>query len=57
MYYSRYFPDGNTTYDTAEYMQVQVSTNGTTWATVNGNIITDKGIGTRFLDMKYDLTS
>jgi hypothetical protein len=57
MYYSRYFPDGNTTYDTMEYMQVQVSTNGTTWATVNGNIITDKGIGTRFLDMNYDLTA
>ena len=42
MYYSRYFPDGNATYDTTEYMQVQVSTNGTTWVTVNGNIITDK---------------
>ncbi len=57
MYYSRYFPDGNATYDTTEYMQVQVSTNGTTWVTVNGNIITDKGIGTRFLDMDYVLNA
>ena len=56
MYYSRYFPDGNTTYDSIEYMQVQVSTNGgTSWTTVNGNIITDQGIGTRFTDLSYDL--
>ncbi len=58
MYYSRYFPDGNTTYDSIEYMQVQVSTNGgTSWTTVNGNIITDQGIGTRFTDLSYDLSS
>lgn len=58
MYYSRYFPDGNATYDTTEYMQVQVSTNGGgAWTTIGGNIITDQGIGTRFADLSYDLNA
>lgn len=57
MYYSRYFPDGNATYDPVEFMQVQVSDNGGAWTTLGGNIITDQGIGTRFADLSYDLTA
>lgn len=58
MYYSRYFPDGNVTYDPIEFMQVQVSTNGGgAWTTINGNIITDQGIGTRLAELTYNLTA
>ena len=64
MYYSRYHPDGTLT--AKDYVNVQVATNaaGDNWTTIpqvgtydNGNIITDKGIGTKFQPLAFNLNA
>ncbi|MEC5156961.1 GEVED domain-containing protein [Chryseobacterium sp. MP_3.2] len=58
MYYSRYHPDGTLT--TKDFIDVQVATNaaGDNWVTVPaGNLIVDKGIGTRFEQLTFNLNS
>lgn len=56
MYYSRYHPDG--ILKSADFVKVQVATNaaGDNWTVVPGGDITvDKGIGTRFAPLTFDL--
>lgn len=53
IYFDRYFP--NTTYPNDELMQVEVSTNGTVWTSVSGNLINDIGYGGVFSDLSYNL--
>lgn len=54
MYYSRELPDNDVSFD--EYVKVQVSENGTTWTDVDV-ILSDKGIGTKFATLTYNLNS
>ena len=56
LFYDRYYVD--TTNSTAEYMSVDVSTNGGgSWTSVSGSIISDQGYGTKFKQMSYNLNA
>lgn len=60
MYYSRYFPDGYNDPDPTvnEYANIEVSTDGgATYPNVIQSFISDVGIGTKFLDLSYDLSA
>ncbi|WP_339839362.1 GEVED domain-containing protein, partial [uncultured Flavobacterium sp.] len=56
-YYSRYFPDN--TYPDNDYVSIEISTNGgSSWSsTPIEKFISDQGIGTRFTELNYDLSS
>lgn len=54
-YYSRYLPDNNTSY--TEYVTIESSTNNFTTSNTIGNYIVDLGIGTRFANLTFDVSS
>lgn len=56
LFYDRYYVDASN--PTAEYMSVDVSTNGGgTWTSISGSITSDQGYGTKFKQMSYNLNS
>lgn len=54
-YYSRYLPDNNTDY--TEYVVIESSTNNFTTSSTIANYVVDQGIGTRFAELTFDLSS
>jgi hypothetical protein len=55
-YYSRYYPSGYQ--PTQEYATIELSTNGgTTYLVTLATFTSNQGIGTRFLDLSYDLSA
>ncbi len=54
-YYSHYLADGVDA--TTDYIAIEASTDGTNWTAITPNIIADVGIGTRFENLSYDLST
>ncbi|WP_298513753.1 GEVED domain-containing protein [uncultured Kordia sp.] len=54
-YYSHYLDDGTGGAD--DYFTVEVSTDGTNWTALTADIIADVGIGTKFDNLSYDLST
>lgn len=54
-FYSHYLQDGTGGAD--DYFTIEVSTDGTNWTGITADIIADVGIGTKFDNLSYDLTT
>jgi hypothetical protein len=54
-YYSHYLQDGNGGAD--DYLDVEISTDGTNWTGITTDIIADVGFGTKFENLSYDLSA
>ncbi|QHI38349.1 hypothetical protein IMCC3317_37400 [Kordia antarctica] len=54
-YYSHHLLDGIG--GTDDYLAIEVSTDGTNWTAITANITSDVGIGTRFQNLSYDLST
>ena len=58
LFYSRYFPDGYIDASRDEYVNIELSTdNGVTYPNIIQSFSSDIGIGTKFAELSYDISS